>query len=191
MKLFKDNWLVKTSHSYFSLAQKFLFVSVGLIIYRLIKIFYTKSNTFDVKQIDVCNLLGYNRVLRGKNDISLLTLIVILNLIIIAGYYYIFLRLIRFLKNVFENNPFTSENGKHLKVIGMLIVFISYFQNVIRELNNPYYANESVTLLIFAKISALVLCLFDPFLMAGVLLVVIGEIILKATIIKQENDLTI
>lgn len=193
MKIPKDNWLVKTSHSYFSLVQKFLFVSVGLIIYRLSEIIIKNSASFDVKQIDVFNLLGYYKTVRTKGDYSLLVFITLLNLAMLVVYYFVFIKLIRFLKNVLENNPFTKENGKYLKTIGLMVVGLSYFQNAVRELSKPIssYAIETSVWIVYAKLTALILYLFDPFLMAGVFLLVIGEIVIRAAVIKQENDLTV
>jgi hypothetical protein len=96
------------------------------------------------------------------------------------------------MKNVFENNPFIEENGNHLKYAGKAIIILTVIFHISKIIFSPdFIASISMTVNILFKLSLLLSIVFSPYLIVGLFVFVMGEIILTAAKLKEDNDLTV
>lgn len=191
MKSFKNNFFVKTTYAYVNLFYIiFLFIITVLLITTIYGLL-SHSNVINSSLLN-SNLFGLWAKDKSITENTFWLFILIVNASIVAGIYYCFKRLNAFLKNVYEDKPFIKENGKHLKIIGILIMFFStliYLIKIFTLQNNvPVTSLLLKYLFLFANIIS---SLFNPYLIIGLVIFVIGEVIISAVEIKEEQDLTV
>ncbi len=197
MKTLKNNFFVKTAYSYVNLFFLYFPFIIFLLLLPIIFIgipFNTQNIQTALINVDIFNLFGKEKYITDINFLSMLFWIFILmiNISIVTGIYYGLRRLNKFMKNVYEDNPFIKENGKHLKVIGIIIMLLStavFLCKVSSEFLTPLQVTEAVKYLYFVAI--LLSSLFNPYLVTGLVVFVIGEVIVRGAELKEEQDLTV
>lgn len=191
MKSLKENWSVKVVYAYLDLFLKFLPVLVLIFLFEIIWKGVAVGKT-TLEEIDYFNLLSQNQELLNSSNIWLVLLILLMDIIIFCSLYISLKKLTAFIKNVFEENPFIEENGKYLKFVGiitMILTLIYHFAKVISMPGISLPVSFITNLLV--KLSNLIGIVFNPFLIVGMFIFVIGEIIIHAAKLKQEIDLTV
>jgi len=196
MKSLKNNFFVKTAYSYVNMF--FLFFPYILFLFLLPMIFGWPFNSLkthtDIFNVDLFGLFGKEKYITEINFGSFVFLLIILivNATIALGIYYGLRRLNKFMKNVFEDKPFIEENGRHLKMIGIIIMVLStlvFLSKMSSGFLTPLPLAQIVKYLYF--IAILISSLFNPYLVTGLVVFVIGEVIVRAAEIKEEQDLTV
>lgn len=196
MKPLKNNFFVKTAYSYVNLFYLLFPYTVFLLL--LPKLFGWPLNSQKIHtalfNIDLFGLFGKEKYITEINFSSVLLWVIILliNLSVALGIFYGLKRLNKFMKNVYEDKPFIKENGEHLKFIGIIIMVLAtlvYLSNMSSGFLYPLPVPLAVKYLYFMAI--LISSLFNPYLVVGLVVFVIGEIIVRAADIKEEQDLTV
>jgi len=191
MKSFKNNFFVKTAYAYVNLIYIIFLFIITILLFTTIFGLFTHSNVINSSFLNG-NLLGVWPKNKSITENTSWLFILIVNVSIAAGIYYCLKRLKAFLKNVYEDRPFIKENGKHLKIIGILIMFFStiiYIIKIFATQNNDLTISQLLKyLLLFANIIS---SLFNPYFIIGLVIFVIGEVIINASKIKEELDLTV
>lgn len=189
MKSLKDSFFVKTVYAYANLLTWiypifFFFVILGII---------GTSSFFS--NADLLGLTG-----KGENYLNnhwanseVRFLIVAINLGFLITTYMGLKRLLKFMKNVFEEKPFVEENGKNLKFIGIitmaLTIVVHLTSEVSRHVEVTAVVSQTTKFLILLSNSLGVV--FNPYLILGMFVYVIGEIVIHAAKLKEEIDLTV
>ena len=199
MKSLKDNFFVKTAYSYVNLG--FLLYPI-LIIILIINIIISGASFFPssgsgntvLMNVDLFDLFGKEKLINEitYQSITLWVFILIVNSGIVLGIYYGLKKLNKFMKNVFEDKPFIEENGKHLKMIGIVIMVLSTLV-YLNQMSSIYFTTLSVSAGIkyLYFVAIIISSLFNPYLVVGLVVFVIGEIIVRASELKEEQDLTV
>ncbi|MGA7836528.1 MAG: DUF2975 domain-containing protein [Ignavibacteriaceae bacterium] len=196
MKPLKNNFFVKTARSYVI----FFYVCFPLIIIAKLFILITtprmnsQQTSLALPNVDLGGFFGNEKFMTDLNygSIVLWLFIIVVNVVIIAGIFYGIIKLNKFLKNVYNDRPFTKDNGKHLKVIGILVMILStliYLANNTTNFLNPLPVSDSINYLNI--IGLLISTLLNPSLAIGLVVFVIGEVIIRAAELKEEQDLTV
>ena len=196
MKLLKDNFLVKTAYSYVNLF--YLFFPL-MIFFFLLPILFNlpfgnQSSHTVLLNVDLFNLFGKEKFITDINigNVILWVIILIANASIVLGIFRGLRKLNKFMKNVVEEKPFVKENGEHLKSIGIIIMILStiiFLSLMSSRFLNPFPVHGVVKILYFLML--IISSLFNPYLVVGLVVFVIGEIIVRATEMKEEQDLTV
>lgn len=191
MNSFKNNFYVQTTYAYVKLV--YIIFPFLLILSLIVKIFPLSlhSNGIMNALINV-DLFALWTKEKPITEITLGLFVFIVNISIAAAIYYCLKRLKAFLKNVYEDKPFIKENGKHLKIIGILIMIFSTLFYVIKTI--LFHINAlpiSQTLAYISLVANLISSLLNPYLMIGLVVFVIGEVIVRAAELKEEQDLTV
>lgn len=162
-----------------------LFVIVPLVI--SINVTTTVSN-FDYFKFFITNTDLYN-----SENIYVILLAIALNSVVAIGIYIILIKLNKFFKNVIDNNPFNEVNGHYLKAIGLIGVFcvVIYFTTTSIITQNQAVEKLSLILNILTRVMSLIAVIFNPFFLIGSFIYVLGEIVVHASKLKQESDLTV
>ena len=196
MKSLKNNFFVKTTYSYVNLF--YLFFPYVLFLFLLPMIFGWPFGSQKIKtvmlNVDLFRLFGKEKYITEINfsSVSIWIIILLVNLSIAFGIFYGLKRLNKFMKNVYEDKPFVKENGEHLKKIGIIIMVLStlvYLSNMTSGFVNPLPVPQTIKYLYFFAI--LISSLFNAYLVVGLVVFVIGEIIVRAAEMKEEQDLTV
>ncbi|MEW6508453.1 MAG: DUF2975 domain-containing protein [Bacteroidota bacterium] len=191
MKSFKENWTVKTIYAYLDLFLK-LFPLVILTFIVPPAILLLGFGEVKLTELDLFNLLNVNEHFTHSEKVLLFVYLIVVNLIILSCMYLILKKLAIFMKNVFENNPFIEENGNHLKYVGKAIIILTVIFHISKIISSPdFIASISMTVNILFKLSLLLSIVFSPYLIVGLFVFVMGEIILTAAKLKEDNDLTV
>ena len=196
MKLLKDNFFAKTAYSYVNLF--YLFFPL-MIFFLLLPILFNlpfdnQHNQTVLLNVDLFNLFGKEKFITDINisNVILWIIILIANASIVFGIFLGLKRLNKFMKNVLEEKPFVKDNGKHLKTIGIIIMILStiiFLSHMTYGFLYPFPVHGIVKYLYF--IAILISSLFNPYLVIGLVVFVIGEIIVRASEMKEEQDLTV
>ena len=196
MKLLKDNFLVKTAYSYVNLF--YLFFPL-MIFFFLLPILFNlpfgnQSSHTVLLNVDLFNLFGKEKFITDINigNVILWVIILIANASIVLGIFRGLRKLNKFMKNVVEEKPFVKENGEHLKSIGIIIMILStiiFLSLMSSGFLNPFPVHGVVKILYFLML--IISSLFNPYLVVGLVVFVIGEIIVRASELKEEQDLTV
>ncbi len=191
MYLMKDNFIIKTVCAYAKLFRTYfpvyyvLFTVLGMFSY-----FGLGAKYFD---IDFFKLFVNSKSCITIKHISIISFIIILssNLFIFISVYLGIIKLNKFLLNVLNQNPFVEENGKNLKFIGHVIVMISVFVSIKDALISPNIIQVPAYTNILMKLALSLTLFFSPYLILGLFIIVIGEVIVRGTEMKNELDLTV
>ena len=122
-------------------------------------------------------------------------IITVIGIIIAAILIIIIFKFSRFIMNIRENNFLAEENGKLLKQNGLLIATFSIIlmlQEIVLNLGS--LVNKIPTwyeIMFMLLIMPLLYVIMHPIFLLGMFFVLFGEIMLKASELKQENDLTV
>ena len=196
MKNLKKNFIVKTTYSYVNLF--YLYFPIVIFFLLVPILFNFPSNDQNAKtalfNVDLFNLFGKEKFITeiGLSSIALWIFMLLANISIAVGIYYGLKRLNKFMKNVFEDKPFIEENGKHLKTIGIIIILVSTLVFLCKTTSAyivPMQLSVAIKYLYF--IAILISSLFNPYLVVGLVIFVIGEVIVRAVKMKDEQDLTV
>jgi len=196
MKNLKKNFFVKTTYSYVNLF--YLYFPIVIFFLLVPILFNFPSNDQNAKtalfNVDLFNLFGKEKFITeiGLSSIALWIFMLLANISIAVGIYYGLKRLNKFMKNVFEDKPFIEENGKHLKTIGIIIILVSTLVFLCKTTSAyivPMQLSVAIKYLYF--IAILISSLFNPYLVVGLVIFVIGEVIVRAVKMKDEQDLTV
>ena len=196
MKSLKNNFFAKTAYSYVNLF--YLFFPL-MIFFLLLPILFNlpfdnQHNQTVLLNVDLFNLFGKEKFITDINisNVILWIIILIANASIVFGIFLGLKRLNKFMKNVLEEKPFVKDNGKHLKTIGIIIMILStiiFLSHMTSGFLYPFPVHGIVKYLYF--IAILISSLFNPYLVIGLVVFVIGEIIVRASEMKEEQDLTV
>ena len=196
MKQLKNNFFVKTACSYVNLFYLFFPLTIFLLLLPILfnLPFGNQHNQTVLLNVDLFNLFGKEKFITDINvgNVILWIIILIVNASIVVGIFWGLKRLNKFMKNVLEEKPFVKDNGKHLKTIGIIIMILStiiFLSNMTSGFLYPLPVHGIVKYLYF--IAILISSLFNPYLVIGLVVFVIGEIIVRASEMKEEQDLTV
>ncbi len=194
--LLKDNFFVKSSYSYVNLFYMLFPVLIVVLFLPMIFGFPLTGHKSPVAllNVDLFNLFGKEKFIDEINlgNILFWLLILAANLTVGLGIFFGLKKLKRFMKNVYEDKPFIGENGEYLKTTGIIIMLLStiiYLSHVSSQFISPPPVSAWIKILYF--VSILISTLFNPYLVVGLLIFVIGEIIVRAAELKEEQDLTV
>ena len=120
-------------------------------------------------------------------------IVLIFNFCAAIGIYISLKKLTFFIKNVFNEEPFCESNGKVLKFVGYFAAGITLVKNLLQEIIMPFPTNKLISAfsLVLMKTANIFSIIFNPYLVVGLFIAILGEIIIKGTLIKKENDLTV
>jgi len=147
----------------------------------------------DIGMYDVLNVFTFKKIVGMENHLKLLPIIaVILNLLIFV-LIYLALRQVRgFIKNVYEESAFSAKNGERLKWVGIILAVIAVIKQLAPVILVSFFLpvpTVTTRILIFAM--GLLSVVFNVYMIAGLFVVVIGQIMIQGAEIKEENDLTV
>ena len=190
MKSLKESFFVKTVYAYANLlkwAFPFLFV-LGIFTFPFITTSLHRSDLNSLGSFKDEKLTS--GALQFYNFSSAIN--IVFNLLFFFGAYLAIIRLNQFLKNVYNEKPFEEENGKHLRFIGIvtIVITILYHINMVL-LRTEELPGSSTFLKILYNMSIILGAAFNPYLILGLFGMVLGEVIIHAARLKQENDLTV
>jgi len=191
MNSFHSNRLVQYTYAIINLLKKiFPFYIISVVLMLLIG--SINNGNLTVFSFDYFNVFESNTLIKHSSNTFHISYIILLDVLIIAGIYLALIKLNLFLKNVFNEEPFNIENGKALKTIGIIasLLTIIYYSSVYM-----FHSLDKLPLstfwIIVSKIMYLLTIIFNPYLIISLFIYVLGEIIIHATKLKQENDLTV
>lgn len=195
MKTAKENYLIKTVFAYIDLFYKLIlpfFLIFHVVPLLLIFPNFSKSNW---NEIDFLGIFSYERgyVILFNTSVFYKSSVFFLNFIIVVGIFYSLKKLNRFMKNVFEGNPFNLENGKALKSTGIIISFLAITVHIAKSVLFFLYGFENnlgINSYMLTMIN-IVSVIFNPYMVIGLFVMILGEIIIGGYKIKEENDLTV
>jgi hypothetical protein len=150
------------------------------------------NGNLTVFSFDYFNVFDGNALIKHSSNTLHISYIIFLDVLIIAGIYLALIKLNLFLKNVFNEEPFNIENGKALKTIGIIasLLTIIYYSSILL-----FHSLDQLPLstfwIIVSKLMYLLTLVFNPYLIISLFIYVLGEIIIYAAKLKQENDLTV
>jgi len=191
----KFKYLIKTVYAWVDLVYKifpfFLFISI-------IPIVISAQSTLGIllHSMDLFKFSGpLGELAKENNYYSIFSLISLFLKIVIFVIVYICIKKLRdFIKNVSEGSPLCEANGRYLKFIGLsisILVFILHFINVllISVFWGAGFVSFGITVLI--AVMGILTVIFNPYLIVGLLVLILGEILLNGAKLKEENDLTV
>ena len=191
MYLFKENFIVKTVCAYVKLFKLLypvyfiLFVAFGIFNYFIPGPKYGDVDFFKL-------YTNYDNITNLANfSIPVFILILISNIIVFAAVYFALIKLFKFLLNILNGSPYIEENGKNLKFIGVLIVCVTIFITLKDAIMAPKIPNISGLTNYLMKFSLGLTVFFNPYFVLGLFIIVLGEVIVRGTVMKNELDLTI
>ena len=195
MKSLQDNFFVNIARGYVTF---FYWCFPLIVIVKCILLIYNPTLTSQqtntvLLNVDLLGLFGNEKFITAINfnTVVLWLLILVVNASIIAGIYYGLIKLKKFLKNVYEDRPFIQENGKHLKVIGTLVMALSTLIYIAKH-TTGFLSSLQISNDAYIKVFEILINLFlKPALGIGLIVFVIGEIIVRAAEMKEEQDLTV
>ena len=193
MKSFKNNSFVKIARGYVI----FFYVCFPLVIIgKILQLNFgpdltPQQTNIVLPNVDVGGFFGNEKFITSLNfgNVVLWLFILLVNACLMAGIFYGIIKLNKFLKNVYNDRPFIQENGKHLKVIGILIIVLSTLVQIAK--NTPSLAILHPGIIFISIIVILFNALLNSNLAIGLVVFVIGEIIVRASEMKEEQDLTV
>lgn len=190
MKSLTENWIVKTVYAYLNLFKKLL--PIVVLLFTILKIIPPYEGKNELKNFDVFNILDSHFEQTYSENVLMIILIILFDLVIVAGLYMILTLMTKFIKNVFNNNPFVEENGIYLKSTAKIILALTFVYHLMTIVSAPNLdLSVSWIIDILFKAAMILSVVFNPVIVIGLFLFVIGEIIIQAANIKQENDLTV
>ena len=194
MKPLKENKFLKWGYAYVDLGYKFLPIFfIFMFVPALLSL--NAGGGYSSRDFDFFGLFMNVNCGTEANAISTVypAVVILINTVVFVLLYLVLRLLTKFLKNVFDENPFIEENGRHLKKIGIIIIAGTVFIFLIKALTVPPPESKLITGLtpILLKLSMIVSIAINPFVFVGMLVIVIGEIILRGHKIKEEVDLTV
>lgn len=194
MKPLKENKLLKWGYAYVDLGYKFLPIFFILMFVPALLSLNTVGS-YNSRDFDYFGLFMNANCGTESNLSSAVSpaVIILTNTAVFILLYMVLRFLTKFLKNVFDGNPFIEENGKHLKKIGIIIIGGTVLIYLVKALTLPTPESKLITGItpVLLKISMIISIAINPFVFVGMLVIVIGEIILRGHKLKEENDLTV
>lgn len=196
MKDSKTQYLIKTVYAYIDLVYR-LFPFLAFFFFTPLLINILIFHKLEYKSLDILQVFKPLQDLPNLKSISYIFpfLILVSNFTLLVVIFFCLRRLREFIKNVFEGNPFCSENGKHLKFIGIvvsIIVFILHFGNTVFALS---IMTEGISLSTFTNfliaLMGILSVVLNPYLFLGLLVVILGEVMIHGAKLKEEIDLTL
>lgn len=192
MKLAKDNFLIKTVYAYIDLAYKAFPV---YFIFMFLPLFLTFNvmGKAELRLIDVFHLFGDDSKYLNSVNISFVLAAIVMNIIVFICVFISIKKLRGFIKNVFEGMPFCLDNGKSLKFVGIMIAILALLFHSATIVAVSYKASIGIVPGVSYLIAAMGILslLINPYLIIGLFVVVLGEIIIQGAKLKEENDLTV
>lgn len=190
MKSLKENWTVKTIYAYLDLFKKL--IPILVLFFVILKIIPPYQGNYELKNFDVFNILDSHFEKTNSENVLMIVLVILFDLLIVTGAYMMLTNLTKFIKNVFNNNPFIEENGVYLKSaakIMLALTFVHYSMTIVTAPNLDLPVSWTIEFLF--KVAMILSVVFNPVIVIGLFLFVIGEIIIHAAKLKEENDLTV
>ena len=194
MKSFNENILVKSVFAYIDLFYKLFPL---FIIFYFLPIVLTLPTMSGAKP-GVIDVFGFFRLEGTDTEAQNLlfwqkAIVLIFNFCAAIGIYISLKKLTSFIKNVFNEEPFCESNGKVLKFVGFFVAGITLVKNLLQEIMLPYPTSKLISTfsMILMKTANILSIIFNPYLVVGLFIAILGEIIIKGTLIKNENDLTV
>lgn len=190
MKSLKENWTVKTVYAYLDLFKKL--IPIFILLFVILRVSLPFLGKYELKFFDVFNILDTHFEQTYSENVLIIVLVILFNLVMSGGVYMILIYLTKFIKNVFNNNPFVEENGIYLKSAAKIILALTfiYYSTIILTAKNLDLPMSWIVNFLF-KVMMILCIVISPVTVIGLFLFVVGEIIIHAAKIKQENDLTV
>ena len=197
MKSLKDSFLIKTSYTYINLIYRlYPIVIILLILQSVVPLTILSSGgKIRIVSLDFFNLFSFEKSNSAYAQSFISIVIISLVNITVAVLVYLGIRkLFLFIKNVFKEKPFISENGNHLKFVGLVLMSLSII-NQFSKLYSFYFGDFPTLMGVVEKnlmlLAGALSVFFSPLLIIGVFVYAFGEIIIRAAGIKEEIDLTV
>ena len=191
MKSLSENKIVKFTFASINIF-RILFL-MGMILFFIVSLTFVNNKSIGVSNFDFFKFFDKNSLIYHSDKNNLVIYSFVVNVLIALGILAILNKIKMFFKNVFENNPFIEVNGKYLKtvgIIGIACVFLHDLTNAI-FIQNQALEKLSIVLNILTRAATLLMVIFNPYFLMGMFIFVLGEIIIHAAELKQENDLTV
>lgn len=195
MKLYNENVLIKTVFALIDLFYKLLFPFFILFYVLPLLLNFPSFSNSNWNSVDIMGLFESQREFVLFKEIPLINkiLVLMLNMGVVVIIYFCLKKLNRFIKNVFEGNPFSKENGLILKFVGTVVAIsaaIIHLANGIMIVTSTISLRSEIVLILM-RILYVLTVIFDPFVIIGLFVLVLGEVFIQGAIIKEENDLTV
>jgi hypothetical protein len=103
--------------------------------------------------------------------------------------------LLKFVKNIISSNLLIKENGRYLKIVGLILGVISFvlalqdmFLNLVIF---NHQSNSGLLNIIMYLVAPILFVAMVPLFWLGMFFILLGKILDNAAVVKQENDLTV
>lgn len=190
----KENFFVKTSYAYFNLFKKLYFIVLVMIIGNALSGIGGQNPPWGVHQgVDFYNLFSNVPELFKPNIVpfAMSLFIVLANVFVFLLTYLIIIKLEKFLKNVYEENPFIKKNGVYLKYTGTVIMAFALFITLKEIFLSLILVGRSDTRYILLIIIHLLSLVFNTYFIIGLFIYTLGVVIIRGAKMKEELDLTV
>lgn len=190
----KVKFIIKTVYAYVDLIYKISpFILILLFSPLLISILI--FHKLALGDTDVVGLFEPLKELAALNRVPSIFpyLALIANFLVFIIIFICIKRIRVFMKNVYEGSPFCYDNGRHLKLVSILMATIVVIFHFAKIFLFSFFFMDSVTSLtkLLIGIAVSLSIAFNPYLIVAMLIYIIGAIIMSAAKIKEENDLTV
>lgn len=193
MKSAKYNFLIKTVYAYIDLIYK-IFPFFFLIIFLPLLFTFLVQKSIWLSSLDFFHLFtAHNEFIRQNTSSFFLVSVVIGFNFVVFVFVFISLKKLRdFIKNVFEGMPFCWDNGKRLKFVGLAISAFVILKHLLTiTIASVIFDSPSTTVSLLVSLMGLLSIVFSPYLILGLFVVILGEIIIHGAKLKEEVDLTV
>jgi hypothetical protein len=193
VKSAKYNFLIKTVYAYIDLIYK-VFPFFFLVIFLPLLFTFLVHKSIWLSSMDVFRLFdAHNEFIRqNTTSFTLVSLVIGFNLVVFIFVFITLKKLRDFIKSVFEGMPFCWDNGKRLKFAGLVIsAFVITKHLLTITIASVMLDSVSTTISLLISIAGIISVVFNPYLILGLFVVILGEIIIHGAQLKEENDLTV
>lgn len=146
-----------------------------------------------LRLLDIQILEAPKKTVFNQNSDGVIVLII--GFILFSLVWFAIKKLSDFIRNVVEGELISQENGKILKLAGVLVSCIGVSNSLRGVFINIPVMHNAVTTGLLERLLILtigaVFSILHPLFVLGAFLYLLGIILSKAAIIKQENDLTV
>ena len=191
MKEIKDDRTVK--YIYYYLRVMIYFLPISFLFQFLMTIYDFVKNgeitcrmsMFGIKIIDMQRKMTFNKGVDSMFEITFA-------LGIIFSFFFALLNVLKFIKNITNDSLLVEDNGIFLLRIGKNLVslmLITTFAEIFRNLTSfgqQLFAEKLVMISMLSFVAVI-----HPFFIFALFFFVLGKILIRASFVKQENDLTV
>ncbi len=192
MESFKENKIVKYIYGYiqvFSVLLIFALIGFFWFLYRLFSGDSLKGST-----LSSAGLFRF-RIPINYDNLPITFILLLLNIAVCIVFFLVFRKLLQFIINVKNENPFIEKNGYLLKNVGIMLLIIATLNTIVEFINNFIQQNHVIPQSIMQQLGIIIMVpivtVFQPTFVLGLFIFLLGEIIIRGAKIKQENDLTV